>query len=92
MIATTEANERLVMPTGGPASDRQSWRAKPSLPPDFDSVLSKIRALVEGGLTSLHVLEDFLKCRIAPPEAAAASCLEHHRPQRLQQDPPRRGE
>ena len=31
VIATTEANERLVMPTEGPASDRASWRAKPSL-------------------------------------------------------------
>src|SRR6185369_10706569 len=61
-----EANERLVMPTGGCASDRQSWKAKPSLPSEFDSVLSKIRALAEGGLTSLHVLGDFLKRRIAP--------------------------
>jgi len=66
VIATTEANERLVMPTEGPASDRVSWRAKPSLPPDFDSVLGKIRSLVESGLTSLHVLGDFLKRRIAP--------------------------
>jgi len=66
VIATTKANERLVMPTGGPASDRQSWRAKPSLPSEFDSVLSKIRALAEGGLTSLHVLGDFLMHRIAP--------------------------
>jgi hypothetical protein len=66
VIATTEANERLVMPTGGPASDRQSWRAKPSLPSEFDSVLSKIRALAEDGLTSLHVLGDFLKRRIVP--------------------------
>src|SRR6185295_18382232 len=66
VIATTEANERLVMPSGGPASDRQSWRAKPSLRSEFDSVLSKIRALAEGGLTSLHVLGDFLKRRIAP--------------------------
>src|SRR6185312_4330917 len=66
VIATTESNERLVMPTGGPASDRQSWRAKPSLPSEFDSVLSKIRALAEGGHTSLHVLGDFLKHRIAP--------------------------
>ena len=63
VIATTEANELLVMPTGGPASDRQSWRAKPS---EFDPVLSKIRALAESGLTSLHVLRDFLKRRIAP--------------------------
>ena len=66
VIATTDANEHLVMPTEGPASDRQSWRVKPSLPPAFDPVLSKIRALAEGGLTSLHVLGDFLKCRIAP--------------------------
>ena len=65
VIATIEANERLVMPTGGPASDRQSWRAKPSLPSEFDPVLSKIRALAENGLTSLHVLGDFLKRRIA---------------------------
>ena len=50
----------------GPATDRASWRAKPSLQPEFDSVLSKIRSLAESGLTSLHVLGDFLKRRIAP--------------------------
>ena len=66
VIATTEANERLVMPTEGPASDRGSWRAKPSLQPEFDSVLGKIKSLAETGLTSLHVLGDFLKRRIAP--------------------------
>ena len=54
------------MPTEGPASDRSSWRTKPSLPPDFDSVLGKIRSLAESGLTSLHVLGDFLKRQIAP--------------------------
>ena len=66
MIATAEANERLALPTEGPATDRASWRAKPSLQPEFDSVLGKIRSLAESGLTSLHVLGDFLKCRIAP--------------------------
>ena len=66
MIATTEANERLALPTEGPASDRVSWRAKPSLQPEFDSVLGKIRSLAESGLTSLHVLGDFLKRQIAP--------------------------
>ena len=66
MIATTEANERLAMPTEGPTSDRQSWRARPSLPPVFDPVLNKIKMLAESGLTSLHVLGDFLKRRIAP--------------------------
>ena len=50
----------------GPAYDRQSWRAKPSLPSDFDPVLGKIQSLAESGLTSLHVLGDFLKRRIAP--------------------------
>ena len=67
VIATTKANERLALPTVRLASDRQSWRTKPSLPPAFDPVLSKIRSLAEGGLTSLHVLGDFLKRRIAPP-------------------------
>ena len=66
VISTTKTNERLVISTRGPASDRQSWRAKPSLPSEFDPVLSKIRALAESGLTSLHVLGDFLKRRIAP--------------------------
>ena len=81
VIATAEANERLALSTEGPASDRQSWRAKPSLPPAFDPVLSKIRSLAEGGLTSLNVLGDLLKRRITPPEAAASSYLELHRPQ-----------
>ena len=66
MIATTEANERLVLPTAGPASDKASWRAKPSLQPEFDSVLDKIRSLAGSGLTSWHVLGDFVKRRIAP--------------------------
>ena len=66
MIATTEANERLALPTEGPASNKASWRAKPSLQPEFDSVLDKIRSLAESGLTSWHVLGDFVKRRIAP--------------------------
>ena len=66
VIATAEANERLALPTVGSATDRASWRAKPSLQPEFDSVLGKIRSLAESGLTSLHVLGDFLKRRIAP--------------------------
>jgi len=50
----------------GPTSDSKDWRAKPILPTEFGSVLGKIRELVEGGLTSMHVLRDFLKRRIAP--------------------------
>ena len=66
VIATAETNERLALPTEGPATDRASWRAKPSLQPEFDSVLGKIRSLAESGLTSWHVLGDFLQRRIAP--------------------------
>ena len=36
------------------------------MPSAFNPVLSKIRTLAESGLTSLHVLGDFLKCQIAP--------------------------
>ena len=36
------------------------------MPPAFDPVLNKIRSLAEGGLTSLHVLGDFLKHQIDP--------------------------
>ena len=66
VIATTEANERLALPTEGPATDRASWRAKPSLQPEFNSMLDKIRSLAESGLTSWHVLGDFVKRRITP--------------------------
>ena len=66
VIATAEANERLALLTEGPATDRASWRAKPFLQPEFDSVLGKIRSLAESGLTSLHVLGDFLRQRPRP--------------------------
>jgi len=66
VIASIDASERLTLPTDGPTSDRKSWRSKPSLSPEFNPVLGKIRELAEGGLTSLHVLGDFLKHRIAP--------------------------
>ena len=66
MIASTEANERLALPTSGPAFDCKDWRTKPTLPSEFGPILGKIKSLVEGGLTLMHVLGDFLKCQIAP--------------------------
>ena len=66
VIARADANECLDLPTSEPASDRKAWRAKPSLPLEFDPVLEKINGLAEGGLTSMHVVEDFLKRRITP--------------------------
>jgi hypothetical protein len=66
VIASTEANDRLSLPTDEPSLDRKQWRAKPSLSPEFHLVLDKIEILALGGLTSMHVLGDFLKRRIAP--------------------------
>ena len=66
MIATTESHERLALPTSGPSLARKEWRAKEKLPEAFMPVLEKIGMLVKDGLTSMHVLGDFLKCRMAP--------------------------
>jgi hypothetical protein len=65
VVANTEANDHLVLPSDGPALDRKQWRAKPSLAPEFLPVLDRIKTLASGGLTSMHVVGDFLKRRIA---------------------------
>ena len=66
VIASTEANDRLILPSNGPALDRKQWRTKPSLSPEFLPVLERIKVLASGGLTSMHVVGDLLKRRIAP--------------------------
>jgi hypothetical protein len=66
LIASTEANDRLILPSNGPALDRKQWRTKPSLSPEFLPVLDRIKVLAAGGLTSMHVVDDLLKRRIAP--------------------------
>jgi hypothetical protein len=66
VIASTEANDRLILPTNEPTLDRKQWRAKPSLSPEFQPVLDEIKVLASSGLTLMHVLGDFLKRRIAP--------------------------
>jgi hypothetical protein len=65
VIASAEANDRLVLPSDGPALDRKQWRTKPSLSPEFLPVLDRIKGLATGGLTLMHVVGDLLKCRIA---------------------------
>jgi hypothetical protein len=65
VIASAEANDRLILPSDGPALDRKQWRTKPSLSPDFLPVLDRIKGLATGGLTSMHVVGDLLKRRIA---------------------------
>jgi hypothetical protein len=66
VIASAEANNRLALPSDGPRLDRKQWRAKPSLAPEFQLILDRIKSLAAGGLTSMHVVEDFVKRRIAP--------------------------
>jgi hypothetical protein len=64
VIASTEDNDRLVLPSNGSALDRKHWRTKPSLSPEFLPVLDRIKTLATGGLTSIHVVGDFLKRQI----------------------------
>jgi hypothetical protein len=39
VIAMTDANDRLELPTEGPLLDRNCWKARPSLPAELDPVL-----------------------------------------------------
>jgi hypothetical protein len=50
----------------GPLLDRSSWKARPFLPVVLDLVLDRVKTLARGGLTSMMVLGDFLRRRIAP--------------------------
>jgi hypothetical protein len=61
VIASAEANDRLVLPSDGLALDCKQWRTKPSLVLEFLPVLDRIKSLATGGLTSMHVVDDFLK-------------------------------
>jgi hypothetical protein len=66
VIAMTDANDRLELPTEGPLLDCSSWKTRPSLPPELDSVLDRIKVLARDGLTSMMVLSDFMRRCIAP--------------------------
>jgi hypothetical protein len=74
VIANVEANDRLVLPSNGPALDQKQWRAKPSLAPKFLLVLDRIKTLATDGLTSMHVVDDFLKCRITLLQRRVCLC------------------
>jgi hypothetical protein len=74
VIASAEANDCLALPSDGPRLDRKQWRAKPSLAPEFQFILDRIKSLAADGLTSIHVVGDFLKRRIAPLQQRARLC------------------
>jgi hypothetical protein len=75
VIASAEANDRLVLPSDGPALDRKMWRTKPSLAPEFLPVLDMIKGLATGGLMSMHMVGDLLKRRIAPLQRKPHLCF-----------------
>jgi hypothetical protein len=70
-----KANDHLALLSDGPRLDRKQWRAKPSLAPKLQLVLDRIKSLTAGGLTSMHVVGDFLKRRITPLQQRARLCL-----------------
>jgi hypothetical protein len=65
VIVSTEADDHLALPSDGPRLDRKQWRAKPSMALEFLPILDRIKTLATGGLTSMHVVGDFLKRWIA---------------------------
>jgi hypothetical protein len=74
VIASAEVNDRLALPNDGPRLDRKQWRAKPSLAPEFEPVLDRIKELEAGGLTSMHIVGDFLKRRVMPLQGRPCLC------------------
>jgi hypothetical protein len=74
VIASAKANDRLVLPSSGPALDCKHWRTKPSLAPEFLPVPDRIKILATDGLTSMDVVSDFLKRRIAPLQRRVRLC------------------
>jgi hypothetical protein len=73
VIVKSDASERLEVPTGGPLTTSDFWKAVPFLPAEFNPVLDRIKRLARGGLTSLMVLADFLRRRIAPLQQRSRS-------------------
>jgi hypothetical protein len=74
VIASIEANDRLVLPSNGLALDRKQWRTKPSLSPEFLPILDRIKVLATDDLTSMHVVGDLLKRWIMPLQRRPRLC------------------
>jgi hypothetical protein len=74
VIVSAEANDCLALPSDGPTLDRKQWRAKPSFAPELLPVLDRIKGLVADGLTSMHVVGDFLKRWVMPLQRRSRLC------------------
>jgi hypothetical protein len=66
VITVADPHDRLELPTEAPQSDRSTWKAWPTITAELDPVLNRIKKLARSGLSSMMVLGDFLKRRIAP--------------------------
>jgi len=76
VVAMTDANDRLELPTREPLLDRNSGKAKLKLPMELNPVLDWVKYLAAGSLTSMMILGDFLRCRIAPlQQRSRIACL-----------------
>jgi hypothetical protein len=74
VIAIAEVSDRLALLSDGPRLGWKQWKEKPCLVPEFDPVLDMIKELAVGGLTSMHVLSDFLKRRGMPLQGRSCLC------------------
>jgi hypothetical protein len=74
VIASAEANDRLVLPSDGPALDRKQWRTKSSLSPELLLILDRIKVLATDGLTSMQMVGDLLKRWIMPLQRRPHLC------------------
>jgi hypothetical protein len=74
VIARTEVSDHLALPSDGPSLSRKQWREKPRLVPEFVPILDRIKELAVGGLSSMHVLDDFLKRRVMPLQGRPRLC------------------
>jgi hypothetical protein len=74
VIASAEANDRLVLPSDGPSLDCKHWRTKPSQSPELLPILERIKTLATSGLTSMHVVKDFLKHRVMSLHRRSRQC------------------
>jgi hypothetical protein len=62
------------LPSNGPSINRKHWRTKPLLSLELQPVLDRIKALATGGLTSMHLVGDFLKRRVMPLQRRPRLC------------------
>jgi hypothetical protein len=74
VIASTEPNNHLVLPSNGPALDPKQWRSKPSLSPEFLPILDRVKVLATGDLTSMRMVGDLMKRRIMPLQRRPRLC------------------